>query len=60
MIFTMSQSFHNISTLQMIHVCLILKTISKINKSLKKELKELPFLLNGNKISLSDEKLSLR
>ena len=37
----------------MIHVCLTFKTISKINRSLKKDLKELSFWLNANKIAFN-------
>ena len=47
------ESPHNLFTLQMIHVCLIFKTISKINRSLKEDLKELSFWLNANKITLN-------
>ena len=37
----------------MIHVCLIFKTISKFNRSLNKDLKELSFRLNANNIALN-------
>ena len=37
----------------MINVCLIHKTISKIDRSLNKDLKELSFWLNENKIALN-------
>ena len=37
----------------MINVCLIHKTISKIDRSLNKDLKELSFWLNANKIALN-------
>ena len=43
-----SQSFH---FAVYILVCLIQKTVSKINKSLNKDLKELLFWLNANKIA---------
>ena len=45
----------------MTHACLILKnTISEINKSLNKDLKELSFWLNANKIALNISKAEVK
>ena len=61
MIFIMSCSFHNIFTWQIIYTYLhnIQNIISKINRSLNKELKELSFWLNAYKIALNVAKTEI-